>query len=230
MRNPHRWNVLLATSAWDARVSRTAVMNPDVLERVCFGRDTPHFPRGGAISLRSVDAGNMTPSEMANPFPTRGRLAAIDFGTVRVGVAICDPDWILASPLAVIETRGEQPSAEEFRRLADEERVAGWVVGLPIHADGNEGIRSQQARQFARWLSEETRRPVRMFDERYSTRDASQRLQASGIKRRRAKPKLDATAAMIILESFLEACRHRGSLAGVEIDQIDASESGPLED
>lgn len=174
--------------------------------------------------------GVMSEFETPNAFPTHGRLAAIDFGTVRIGVAICDPDWILASPLAVIENRDQTWLANEFIRLATEERVAGWVVGLPIHADGNEGIRSEQAREFARWLADQTRLPVRMFDERYSTRDASQRLAASGIKRRRAKPKLDATAAMVILESFLEACRHRGTLAGGAIDRVDASEYRPLED
>lgn len=148
-------------------------------------------------------------------FPDRGRLAAVDFGTVRIGVAVCDPDWILASPLEVHAVSNVQKDAAHFRQLAREERLAGWVVGLPIHCDGGESEKSRASREFAIWLRDETGLPTRLFDERFTTVAANQRLASGKSTRKRTKQKLDAVAAQVLLESFLEACRYRGETAGV---------------
>ncbi|MCA9137763.1 MAG: Holliday junction resolvase RuvX [Planctomycetales bacterium] len=153
------------------------------------------------------------------PFPSQGRLAAIDFGTVRVGVAVCDPDRILASPVEVYQVRDEARDAEYFRQLARQERLAGFVVGLPIHCDGGESEKSKQCRAFARWLRDQTNLPVRLFDERFSTAAAKERLSGGRLSRAKKKKQLDAVAALVLLEAFLEACRYHGSLVGQSINE-----------
>ena len=158
-------------------------------------------------------------------FPTSGRIAAIDYGTVRIGVAVCDPDRILASPLEVYAVRGPRHDGDYFRQMAKLERLTGFVVGLPIHCDGGESQKSRECRQFAKWLNEITGLPVRLFDERFSTATAKQRL-GGGLSRQKKKRKLDAVAALVLLESFLEACRYHGTTVGQSFEeQPDGGES-----
>ncbi|NNE00164.1 MAG: Holliday junction resolvase RuvX [Pirellulaceae bacterium] len=151
------------------------------------------------------------------PFPDSGRLASVDFGTVRIGIAICDPDRILASPLEVHPAEGWQEDGEYFRQLAKEERIAGFVVGLPIHCDGGESQKSRECRVFAQWLAKETKMPVRLFDERFTTNAAKQRMTGAGLSRKGKKKRVDAIAALVLLESFLEACRYHGELVGQSV-------------
>ncbi|MEM6365824.1 MAG: Holliday junction resolvase RuvX [Planctomycetota bacterium] len=169
---------------------------------------------------KTIDQASATPdgADDANPFPMTGRIAAVDYGTVRIGIAICDPDRILASPVEVYEVRNEQKDAAYFKQLAATERARGWVVGLPIHCDGGESDKSREARSFARWLADQTRLPVRLFDERFSTAAAKERLRGRKVTRQKQKKQLDAVAALVLLESFLEACRYHDRLAGQSID------------
>lgn len=165
-------------------------------------------------------------------FPENGRIGAVDYGTVRIGVAVCDPDWILASPLKIVDT-GDWPEstsvlATEMKGIAREERLVAWVVGLPVHADGNESESSRAARAFAAWLQDETGLPTRLFDERFTTVDANRRMHGAGWTRNKKKKRLDAVAAGVLLEAFLEASRYHGRPAGTEI-HLDAppNESPP---
>jgi len=151
------------------------------------------------------------PSEL---FPKSGRIAAIDFGTVRIGVAICDPDRILSSPYEVIPAANWQKNGDYFCALAKTQRVVAFVVGLPIHLDGGESEKSKLCREFAVWLAETTRLPVRLFDERFTTVDANQRMATAGYTRKKKKKRVDAIAAHVLLESFIEACRYRREIAG----------------
>lgn len=157
------------------------------------------------------------PTDLPKDFPSSGRLAAIDYGTVRIGVAVCDPDWILASPLEVIPAKQWREEGDYFRELAKSERIEGFVVGLPIHCDGGESEKSKEAREFARWIAEETKKPVRLFDERFTTADANRRLGGS-FTRAKKKQRVDAIAALVLLESFMEASRYHGQAAGESID------------
>ncbi|EMI56601.1 Holliday junction resolvase RuvX [Rhodopirellula sallentina] len=158
-------------------------------------------------------------------FPTEGRIAAVDYGTVRIGIAICDPDRILASPLEVHpvtqpDAGGYEADEDYFSKLASSERVAAWVVGLPIHCDGGESDKSVEARKFAEWLQRVTRLPTRLFDERFTTVAANQKIRQSKTTRKKTKKRIDAIAAQVLLESFLEACRYRGELAGHALDDV----------
>jgi putative Holliday junction resolvase len=151
-------------------------------------------------------------------FPTQGRIAAVDFGTVRIGIAVCDPDRILASPLEVHPAANWKEDGEYFRSLAKSERIGGFVVGLPIHCDGGESQKSRECRGFARWLADESKLPVRLFDERFTTSAAKQRMAGSGFSRNKKKKRVDAIAALVLLESFLEACRYHNDVAGEKVD------------
>ncbi len=93
-------------------------------------------------------------------FPTTGRLAGIDYGTVRIGVAITDASRILASPLENYNRRSLEADADYFRRLTDQEQIVGFVVGLPVHSSGQESQKSAEARGFGQWLRAVTGRPV----------------------------------------------------------------------
>ncbi len=150
-------------------------------------------------------------------FPAEGRVASVDFGTVRIGIAICDPDRILASPLEVYPAEGWKDDGEYFRSIAKEERIGAFVVGLPIHCDGGESQKSRECRQFAQWLFKETGLPVRLFDERFTTNAAKQRMAGAGLTRKGKKKRVDAIAAQVLLESFLESCRYHDELVGQDI-------------
>ncbi len=100
------------------------------------------------------------------PWPASGRLAGIDYGTVRIGVAVTDPDRRLASPWATHERRSLTADAAFFARLVIDERIVGFVVGLPLIPRGDESPKSTEARRFGRWLGEATGKPVVFFDER----------------------------------------------------------------
>ena len=142
-----------------------------------------------------------------DPLPAAGRLIAVDYGTVRIGLAVCDPDRILASPHSVRPAKDWRREAAEYVALAKEERAVGWVVGLPIHLDGNESDSSRAARKFAGWLEDQTELPVKLFDERFTSVEATGRLSGANLSRGKTKKRLDAVAATILLESYLESRR-----------------------
>jgi putative holliday junction resolvase len=145
---------------------------------------------------------------MASTFPTHssgGRIAGIDFGTVRIGIAVSDPDGIIASPLENYTRRGKEQDAQRFRRLAAEERVTLFVVGLPVHLDGRESEKSVEARHFGQWLSEVTGVTVEFFDERFTSHEAEQYLLGAEMTKKRRKKRLDMLAAQIMLSAYLES-------------------------
>ena len=144
---------------------------------------------------------------MSDSLPRTGRLAGIDYGTVRIGIAITDPAQSLASPLEILTRRDKFQDERYFLRLAEQERLAGFVVGLPVHTSGEESQKSFEAREFAKWLGEATKLPVVLFDERYSTAQAEALLQDAGLTSKRRKERRDMLAAQILLAAYLESGR-----------------------
>jgi putative Holliday junction resolvase len=142
---------------------------------------------------------------MSDPLPSTGRIGAIDFGTVRIGVAITDPAQTLASPLENYNRRTPALDAAWITQLAREERIVGFVVGLPVFPSGEESAKSQEARTFGRWLSETTQLPVAFHDERYSSALAEDLLGQAGFTKKQRKARLDKLAAHLILTTYLEA-------------------------
>lgn len=146
-------------------------------------------------------------TEPSSRLPDRGRIAGIDYGTVRIGIAITDPEQRLASPLESYVRRSVAADASFFRQLAEEEKVVGFVVGLPVYASGQESQKSQEARKFGQWLHEVTGRPVVFFDERYTTVWADELLAAGAIKGKTRKQRRDMVAAQVLLSGYLESSR-----------------------
>lgn len=134
-----------------------------------------------------------------------GRIAGIDLGTVRIGIALSDPDRSIASPYENYTRRGAKADAGRFRQLAAEAEVTLWVVGLPVHLDGREGEKATEARQFGKWLAEKTGVPVEFFDERLTSAEAEQLLLGARISRKRRRQRTDMVAAQIILSAYLES-------------------------
>lgn len=139
--------------------------------------------------------------------PAKGRVGGIDYGTVRIGIAVTNADRTLASPLSNYTRNDKQADARYFRRLVKEEELVALVVGLPVHTSGAESEKSQQARRFAAWLAEVTELPVLHFDERYTTAAADEIMLSAGLTRKRQKERRDMLAAQIMLAAWLEASR-----------------------
>jgi putative Holliday junction resolvase len=135
----------------------------------------------------------------------RGRLLGVDFGSVRVGLAVSDAERRLASPLATYVRRDRERDAGFFRELVRGEEVVEVVVGLPVLGDGREGSKAVEARTFGRWLAEVTGLPVIFWDERFTTVEAESFLRAAGLTDKRRRAKRDRVAAQIVLQAYLEA-------------------------
>jgi putative holliday junction resolvase len=134
-----------------------------------------------------------------------GRVAGIDFGTVRIGIAVSDPDRTIASPYENYTRRGLDQDRRRMTRLVEEEDIKLFVVGLPVHLDGRESQKSLEARQFGQWLGEVTGVPVEFFDERFTSSEAEQFLLGAEMTSKRRKKRLDMVAAQIFLAAYLES-------------------------
>lgn len=151
-----------------------------------------------------------------DPMPPRGRLAGIDHGSKRIGIAVCDPDRVIASPLETYERRDLVQDAAYFRRLAAEERIVGFVIGAAVHLSGAESQQSFQAEQFGTWLREITRLPVRFADERFTSAQADQWMAEAELTSKRRKSRRDMLAAQAILSGYLESSGHDDELGSLE--------------
>jgi putative holliday junction resolvase len=138
------------------------------------------------------------------------RIVGLDIGERRIGVAVSDPTRTLARPVGVLQAAGlerDAPSvaAAEVARLAGEEDgVASIVVGLPAHLDGSASPMTPRVRKFAAELGRLTDLPVLLQDERLTSREAESRLAIWEKDWRARKARLDAAAAAIILQDYLD--------------------------
>jgi putative Holliday junction resolvase len=139
---------------------------------------------------------------------TRGRRLGIDVGAVRVGVAVCDPDGVLATPLVTVprDTSGGS-DLRVIAGLVAEHDAVGVVVGLPRTLAGREGPAAEAARVFADALAGVLSVPVELSDERLTTVVATQQLRERGVKGRKQRAVVDQAAAVAILQGWLDAHR-----------------------
>lgn len=135
--------------------------------------------------------------------PAAGRLLALDVGDKRVGVASCDDRQVLATPLTVIVRRSRVEDMERLARLAAGQQAVGLVVGHPLNADGSAGDQAQRAVRYGQRVASALDLPWQLWDEYGSSQEAAQRL-AHAPRRRRQAP-LDAEAAAVILQDYLDS-------------------------
>ncbi len=138
----------------------------------------------------------------------RGRRLGIDVGAVRVGVALSDPDGVLATPLRTVPRDAEHGTdLAAIAGLVAEHGVVGIVVGLPRTLAGREGPAAEAARAFAAALSGRVAVPLEFADERLTTVVATRQMRESGRKGRRQRAVVDQVAAVAILQGWLDAHR-----------------------
>ena len=131
------------------------------------------------------------------------RALGLDVGDRRIGLALSDPTGFLASPFGFVE-RGPSDLAD-IVRVAEENEVVEIVVGLPLSMSGDSGVQAGKVRGFIRELRSQTDLPIKTVDERLSTVQAQGMLRQSGRRRRdRDRGELDAAAAAVILQAYLD--------------------------
>ncbi|MEX0856248.1 MAG: Holliday junction resolvase RuvX [Gemmatimonadota bacterium] len=139
------------------------------------------------------------------------RALGVDFGEVRIGLAISDETGTLASPLETIRRRrGKRPPLNRIEAVAREHGAEALVVGLPLELSGEESDWSREVRAVADSLERRLHLPVHLFDERMSSVQAERAVRSSGLPRgkREEKDRVDSAAAAIILQGWLD---RRGS-------------------
>lgn len=131
------------------------------------------------------------------------RIMAIDYGDAHTGIAISDPTGFLAGTATTIHSRREDVVLEELARLVQEYRVEELVMGYPRNMDGTEGPRAELYRGFASRVAEATGLTPVLWDERRTTVDAHRILFDAGKNGKKRKKTVDAVAASLILEGYL---------------------------
>jgi putative Holliday junction resolvase len=141
---------------------------------------------------------------------TVSRIAALDVGERRIGIAVSDATRTLARPVGVVETSGldgdalERAASEVARLAAEEDGLVTLVVGLPRHLDGTPSAMTPRVEAFAERLRARTNLPVVLQDERLTSREAESRLAIREKDWRARKKRLDAAAAAVILQEYLD--------------------------
>lgn len=157
-----------------------------------------------------MDASDTRPA--APVIPRSGRVAALDLGTRRIGVASSDLTQTIAGPHAVIERRGSHVAdhAAIRREVVDELEAVGVVVGLPISLDGREGPAAATVRAELAELEAVLPVPVELHDERYTTTMAHASLMERRMRAEARRRVVDKVAAAVLLQSWLDARADRG--------------------
>jgi putative Holliday junction resolvase len=149
----------------------------------------------------------------------RGRRIAFDVGTARIGVAVCDPDGILATPLTKIDRQDDD--IKQALAYIEEHQAVAIYVGLPLNLEGKWTRSAFDALYFAQELEESTNVRIRLIDERLSTRAAQANLHAAGRTIKTSKDIIDSASAIEILEHALEILK-AGREAGKTTDAAEA--------
>lgn len=142
------------------------------------------------------------------------RILGVDPGAVRLGLAVSDELGLTAQGLPTWVSRGRSADLAHLRALVLEWNVGEVVVGLPRNMDGSVGPQAEAARELARELREALGLPVMLWDERLTTQAATRVLTEAGLSRRRRRGRVDAVAASLILQGYLDrtrASRQRGA-------------------
>jgi len=132
-------------------------------------------------------------------------IAALDLGRRRIGVAVTDAAAMGAHPVGVVERRSVAQDLAAIAAMLRDREVTTIVVGLPLNMDGSEGPAARAARLFADRMAAALKVEVEMFDERLTSFEAEERLKGMPLKRGARKPAIDAIAATVILEGWMQS-------------------------
>jgi len=138
----------------------------------------------------------------------RGRRIAFDYGDVRIGVAVSDPDSILSSPLTTLKATDKNLSSQISQIITEIEPVTIYV-GRPSLLSGNDGVATEKATEFVALLHTITQVPIELIDERMSTISAARNLREAGRSAKESKDAIDMAAALAILEFAIDIEKRR---------------------
>lgn len=130
-------------------------------------------------------------------------ILAVDYGDVRTGIAVCDKSEFLASPVCVITQRNPENVVRDIKKEAERLNAEEIVVGLPKNMDGSLGFRAEACREFACLVEQTTGIKTVLRDERLTTVSAHKLLNTADVKGKKRKNTVDAVAAVLILEDYL---------------------------
>ena len=147
----------------------------------------------------------------------RGTRLGVDVGTARVGVARCDPDGLLATPVETVPR--DDGAVARIVALADEVSAVEVLVGLPLNMRGEDTPSTQDAREFAAAVAAASTLPVRLVDERLSTVSAHAALRSSGRSQRSSRSIVDQVAAVVLLQQALDVEKSTGRPPGIPVSQ-----------
>jgi len=133
------------------------------------------------------------------------RVLAIDFGESRIGLAISDHEGRLAVPLTTLRRTSDQGAIDDIERIVEQEKVEHLVMGEPRNLDGSIGESALRVRSFTRKILAQIDLPCQFVDETLTSVEATERLRDAGVDPRRQPERIDAIAAQILLEQFLES-------------------------
>ena len=133
------------------------------------------------------------------------RILGIDYGRVRIGLALSDPLQIIASPFKTVIAKDTNTAIAQITRIVQEQDVESIVVGVPISLAGKITEQTKKVHEFIAVLKEEVKLPVLEAEERLSSVEASRILHQKGIKTGHHKAEVDKTAAAIILQTYLDS-------------------------
>ncbi|GAA1976776.1 Holliday junction resolvase RuvX [Kitasatospora viridis] len=161
----------------------------------------------------------MEPQLEFRPAWRRGRRIAVDVGDARIGVASCDPDGLIATPVETVPAGGKAPA--RIRQIVEEYDAIEVVVGLPRSLSGKEGPAAAKVRAWAgRFAALVAPVPVRLVDERMTTVTAAAGMRASGVKAKKGRSAIDQAAAVVILQAALETERVSGRAPGESVEPV----------
>ena len=135
------------------------------------------------------------------------RVLGLDVGGRRIGLAISDGAGLLATPYSAIQRRSLEQDIAAIVGIVHEEEVGQIIVGLPLSLDGSVGPQAERTMAFYEALKAASPVPVKTWDERFSSAEAEQRLREAGISPSRNRGRLDASAAAVVLQAYLDAQR-----------------------
>ena len=135
----------------------------------------------------------------------RRRLAALDVGDKRIGVAVSDGLRLIAQPLGTVERRSLAADCAAIEKMLETYDVEKIIAGLPLNSRGEEGEQADRVRHFCARLTKETGRAVEYCDERFTTVQGQRLMIQSGVKRKQRRDKRDQVAAAVILQAWLDS-------------------------
>ncbi len=141
--------------------------------------------------------------------PSDNRIMALDVGEVKIGVALSDPEGIIATPLTVIPAKDRDVALDNVVKLVNQNEVKQIVVGMPRSLSGDMGMQAQFTEVFIRQLSQRCSIPIETWDERFSSTSANYSMRQGKLKRKEQKDWRDAIAAALILQAYLERQRYK---------------------